>query len=327
MIMHSFIRTIALMLVATVLAAPASADLIFLKNGRILNGKVTDVGKFLVIELAFGSIRIKKDQVDRVEKKTSDIDLYNAREAALKPKDADARHALALWCDAKDLPGRAKLNNRDALRINPNHEGARKALGYVWHDQKWMTYDEMMLATGHVVYEGRWITFNEKVNLDATQREERTVKHETELRGAELDRLRAEREVIDADRRRIEAERLRTLSERDAMRELQWRSQFGWPTSPWNPTIQRNRPSTRPTTRPVITPTRPAPRTTPRTSRPATAPAPTGPTTGATAPPAPPSKSPYAASGKSVKRSAHKAAPPPANLPAATETDKKNPPR
>jgi hypothetical protein len=42
------------------------------------------------------------------------------------------------------------------IQLEPDHEGARGALGYSRYDGEWHTQDEVMTARGYVEYKGRW---------------------------------------------------------------------------------------------------------------------------------------------------------------------------
>ena len=45
---------------------------------------------------------------------------------------------------------------RRILELDPNHAGARSALGYSKFDGQWKTQDEVMTERGYVEYKGRW---------------------------------------------------------------------------------------------------------------------------------------------------------------------------
>ena len=217
-------------------AVPARGDLVYLTNGRVVEGRVIEDGDQLIIEMAYGSISISKSRVVRVEKQRTVLDEYDARRAQLKPNDAQTRFDLGRWCEENGLPRRAKLAYQQAVRFDPEHAAARQALGYVRHDGRWMTHDEMMLATGHVRYEGRWITREQYLELRQRELERREaevrateVQSQAELREAELEILRAEREKLEAERFLLEAEREKLSAETETLGERRWWTRFGWP--------------------------------------------------------------------------------------------------
>ncbi len=62
-------RTALALVLASALAAPAWADIVHLKDGRKIEGKVTDLGERIKIERKIGSILVNKEDVLRIEPK------------------------------------------------------------------------------------------------------------------------------------------------------------------------------------------------------------------------------------------------------------------
>jgi hypothetical protein len=82
-------RTGLTILAMMLLGFAAAADGVHLKDGRKIEGKVTDLGDRIRIERSFGSMTIDKAEVDRIE----------AREAyekvlKLQPSNAEAKKRL-----------------------------------------------------------------------------------------------------------------------------------------------------------------------------------------------------------------------------------------
>ena len=75
----------------------------------------------------------------------------------LRTDDLEGHYQLAIWCKEKKLPTQADREFETVLKINPDHEDARKELGYVVkYEGKWMTEDEAKIAQGYVKYKGMW---------------------------------------------------------------------------------------------------------------------------------------------------------------------------
>ena len=60
-------------LAAALLAAPAAADIVHLKNGRTLEGKVRPSGANFIVDIGYGETVIPRSEVERVEKKAAPV--------------------------------------------------------------------------------------------------------------------------------------------------------------------------------------------------------------------------------------------------------------
>jgi pimeloyl-ACP methyl ester carboxylesterase len=69
-------------------------------------------------------------------------EFYNVKVKELGEGDAEASYKLALWCKNTRLKREAKKLLRQAIKLDPNHRGAREALGYKLHKGKWLTRRE-----------------------------------------------------------------------------------------------------------------------------------------------------------------------------------------
>jgi DNA repair exonuclease SbcCD ATPase subunit len=90
-------------LAAFFIIAPAAADIIHLKDGRVIEGKTTDLGGSIRVEQKFGSIVIPKEDILRVEKKATAREMFTAKLAKLNTGDADACYELYLWAKSNDI--------------------------------------------------------------------------------------------------------------------------------------------------------------------------------------------------------------------------------
>ena len=176
------------------LAGPALADEIVLKNGRTLEGKATESGDLVVFEKAGLRMELRRDEVSEIRKspspkeeyakKSAALDAYHTKNSKQKP-DAESRHRLGLWCATKGLKEEAKAEQEKAVALDPDHAGARRALGFVKTDAGWRLEDEVMKEKGLVRADGRWVTPEEAEKIakggDAALREkERAARKEQE---------------------------------------------------------------------------------------------------------------------------------------------------
>jgi tetratricopeptide (TPR) repeat protein len=93
-------------------------------------------------------------------------DSYQQKDAALAPTDASGHFDLAMWCRTNNLMARYREQLEKAIAINPEHEPARKLLGYEKVDGKWYRGDELLVAKGMVQYQGKWVTKEFKENSE-----------------------------------------------------------------------------------------------------------------------------------------------------------------
>lgn len=128
--------------VALLLAAAASADTVWLKDGRKFEGAVTDLGEEYAIKGKFGTLKIKKSDVDRVE--VAPTAEYEAKSKALAADDPEGHFQLGLWCKEKGLKAEAKAEFEKAIAVDPHHEGAHRELGHSRVGDRWGTPLEMM---------------------------------------------------------------------------------------------------------------------------------------------------------------------------------------
>lgn len=124
------------------LACTAVADVVYLKDGRKFEGAVTENGDEYAIKGKFGTIRVRKADVDRVEMAPSGE--YASKAAALGEKDADGHYRLGIWCRDKGMKAEAKVEFEKAIAADPNHEGAHRELGHARVGDRWGTPAELM---------------------------------------------------------------------------------------------------------------------------------------------------------------------------------------
>ncbi len=220
-------RTLMAILAGLFLAAAARADVVHLKNGKSIEGKVTVKGDKVTVEIPFGSVSFPKSKVLRIERKESSIDVYNKKFAALEKLDVAGRLELAAWCRKQGLRGRGDGLLRDVLTLDPENASARKLTGYVKHGGEWVTPDQKYRALGMVKFEGQWhkpesVAAVRKSRAAAARAETELKKAELELKLkiAEIEKLRAERALAEAGRRKLEAERKKLQAERRNMGSL-----------------------------------------------------------------------------------------------------------
>jgi len=179
---------------ALLIAAVAVADVVFLKSGGRIEGRVKRVGDQVHVEALAGSTRVPASSVDRIDELHEDpIEVYDEKLATLKAKPSLEGHLeMAAWLfanrgkrlldphveaitlgvsDMTDVAALHALGKRHAsalgdtlrpvwervLSLEPDDETARRALGYRRLGDGWATEEEWHAAQGEVYFERKWI--------------------------------------------------------------------------------------------------------------------------------------------------------------------------
>lgn len=187
----------------------ALADEVQLKNGNVLRGVVKEQGDKITVQMDIGSITVDRSQVKEIVKSTSPLQEFHDRLKEIKYGDTEGYFKLGLWARERELPTKAKDVFEKILAIDPDHEGARKQLGYRRHQDKWMTDDEYMVALGFVKHGTEWLKRETAEKIIA---EEEQLKRERSAQ-ATMERIAELEAEIDRMKIAAEMERDRLLAE------------------------------------------------------------------------------------------------------------------
>lgn len=206
-------RTLALL---ALFPAQLLADVVTLKDGRVLEGEVTqDDGKIVKIKLKKGSFTFKREEVASVEEKATPEEEYKARLAKLDGKSATAHLELAQWTAGRDLPDEALYHFLEAAKLDPALKAASEALvqrDYHLVDGVWQDPDTYYPAQGYLKLDGRWYSPQEHPWRLALKEVDRCKAAREETRKAALvaraksSRLQASREAEEANIARFQKE-------------------------------------------------------------------------------------------------------------------------
>ncbi|MCB1055715.1 MAG: hypothetical protein KDD11_09415 [Acidobacteria bacterium] len=188
---------VSLALLGAVATLPASADVVKLKNGGDLEGKVRDTGDGQVeVVLPYGSITFGADMVASVEPSATLDEEVARRLHELEPDDAQGLYELAQWCRDHDAYTLASRLLEEVLAIDPDHAEARRALGYLRVDGQWLTEEEAHLRRGEVDFRGSWVTPAQRDRILILEQARASAERRSDLEQArleaELARLEAE---------------------------------------------------------------------------------------------------------------------------------------
>ena len=163
-------RIAAIALAVITIAVASRADVVHLKNGNAMEGEIVEeTEKIVKLKMPAGSITLKKDDVERIERKLSPMKQYERELARLEDDDSVGHYYLGIWCRKVGLTSQARAEFLRTIAINPAHEEARNELGHEMHGGKWLTKDEAMRAKGFVRYKGKWLTRDKADELKAAE--------------------------------------------------------------------------------------------------------------------------------------------------------------
>lgn len=149
------------------------ADTIEFFSGEILHGKITAEQKQTVKILPEGKDVKPTDaktfytfRIKRIIKGNIYKDYLAKKE---KCQTADDFYKLGEYCRNNKLPDEAKQMYEQTIKLDTDHEKARKALGHKKQDDKWVTPDEIKEAEGYVKFKDTWV---KKDDLEKAEKEE-----------------------------------------------------------------------------------------------------------------------------------------------------------
>jgi len=168
-------RTMMMLLTSTLasllLAGLAPADVILLRNGNRLEGKLRKLPDGQVeIRLSYGRIVLPAAQIAAVHTAQTRAGKISEALGKLAPTDAAGRYRLAQRCHRQYLYSLEQRLLREVIARDPDHAGARRTLGFKRHEGRWLDDARYHAALGQVRFRGRWIT---RVKRDAILAEKR----------------------------------------------------------------------------------------------------------------------------------------------------------
>ena len=134
----------ATLLVFTVMAAPALGARVFLKDGRVLEGVVTESPDKILIETPYGVVGISPSEVSRIDRTPSPLEIFRIRQTQTDQTDPDALAELAQWARERGLGRQADDCLQAALDLDGDHPEARRLSGYLRADGKWLEAPEAL---------------------------------------------------------------------------------------------------------------------------------------------------------------------------------------
>ena len=156
--------------------ASVSADTLLLRHGGSLEADITQGNPRTGYELTTPEgirVILSAKEVEAVKRKPKVKEFYE-RHVSTMPDTADAHWEVYQKCKKLGLRIEANHHLQQVYRLEPDHEPARQAGGYLKDDHgKWLLRDELQRQRGFVRYGRQWITSQEAQLRDILdQREE-----------------------------------------------------------------------------------------------------------------------------------------------------------
>jgi hypothetical protein len=159
----------------------AGADVFVLQNGGQVEGELINRDesprKTYVVRIADGGeVTLTVDQVAQAIVQSEAERLYE-KYLPKMPETADGNWKMAQWCRRHQLDSLERQHLEQVLQHDPQHELARRRLGYSRIEGEWIKTDELMQQRGYVRHEGRWrtpqeIQSNERIDQQQLQQKQ-----------------------------------------------------------------------------------------------------------------------------------------------------------
>ncbi len=161
----------AVLLLVLASAPRARADVLELRDGRLVEGVVSRTGDTYVVYSRFGATEVPvADVVSRSESKPVDLQVAEHL-AKLDPDDMASRARLAKWLLDIGREEEAREMAGEVLETDPECALAHEVLGHVRHGGVWMTPDEAKRADGLERHGDAWYTPEEWARTTGAARE------------------------------------------------------------------------------------------------------------------------------------------------------------
>jgi hypothetical protein len=138
----------------------ASADVFELANqgavrGQLLNPNELPRAKYVVRTNSGAVITLDRKQVRNIDHETP-VELEYEKLLPTYPDTVEGQWELAEWCRENKFNTVREKHLARVIQLAPDHELARRALGFIEFDGQWKTQDQVQEERGFVKYKGSW---------------------------------------------------------------------------------------------------------------------------------------------------------------------------
>lgn len=137
-------RTSLALALLAVFAGGVSADTVVKRNGQKVEGEIIeqDADK-VVVKTKFGPIEIARSDISEIMSGKTSAQIFKDRWESIDQDDTVALAELAEWCGDNRLSRESKKVYRRIVDVDPDHEVARRALGYVMNEGEWVSKSDL----------------------------------------------------------------------------------------------------------------------------------------------------------------------------------------
>jgi len=159
----------------------AAGDVFILTNGGRVVGEVLNPDQvpresYTIKTPTGGRITLARSQVkERLRPRPALIEYEQIRPRY--PDTVEGQWALAEWCRENTLLSQRKIHLERILELDPDHEKARRALGYFLWNGQWKTQRQIKEDQGYVLYKGDY-RLPQEIELMKEQEKVETAKGE-----------------------------------------------------------------------------------------------------------------------------------------------------
>ena len=156
--------------IGLLVTTPALADSVHMTGGGVAKGKIIeDLPAGVKIKTVAGELFIPRDKITSVAYEKTPEEIYRTAKSLYRDTASD-QLKLAQWCARHKLYKHQRVHLARAIKLDPNHAGARRMLGQVKRKGKWVTLAESKRLDGYVRYRGRWVLPLEKELIEQQER-------------------------------------------------------------------------------------------------------------------------------------------------------------
>ncbi len=167
---------VLLSLIGVVMPAvsPAQADLIKLRSGGELRGRIDrdssgpDDELVTIRTLSGLEVVVARKDIQFLTHRPLSIEEYESR-LRRTPNTVEAQWELAEWCREQGLKTQREEQLERVIALDPDHEAAHRGLKHRLVDGEWMSRDEEMLSKGYVKHRNRYVTPQELELIEKTE--------------------------------------------------------------------------------------------------------------------------------------------------------------